>query len=341
MLVPRSMRVAGPLLFLFSAAWLLGCAAQSRTAPLDEIDPNTSSLQSCGTHRVIVQRNRENSRTEAYLQSAPTGTQKSATYPIREINERMRVESVGVQRTSIGCVFSLDVRDRQTGFPLFKLRVEPRVGGYTAEREEQQFAAVTEPPDALTLDQARKCIAVCDAGADAEICKIGRLTCARPGWYFGREVWLSRTLHVIVVSYLHGGGLFAFGPDGALVGSRETGSIGSFQIFDFDHDGQHEFITEEQDGSGTGTETRSYRVYRITGQGFELLWEGLSYSYEGNLQPVEERQGFIRFVESGWGDPHTRLVHLEGNMKTGQFTERVFVMVEGHFRERDGGRAFR
>ena len=186
---------------------------------------------------------------------------------------------------------------------------------------------------AVTLDAARQCLNACDAGQESNVCTVGAFTCASAGYEFGREVQLSPIVRVIVLSFLHHGGLFAYGAHGELLASRDTGSVGSFQVFDFDQDGQQELITEEQDGEGTGTETRTYRIYRISAGRFELLWQGLSYSFEGNFQPPEERQGFIRFVSSGWGDPHIRLVHLEGDTNSGQFSQRVFVMVDGEFRE--------
>ena len=100
------------------------------------------------------------------------------------------------------------------------------------------------PAQAVTLDAARQCVIACDAGRESNVCTVGKFTCASAGYEFGREIQLSPTVRVIVLSFLHHGGLFAFGADGGLLASRDTGSVGSFSVFDFDQDGQQELITE-------------------------------------------------------------------------------------------------
>jgi hypothetical protein len=116
------------------AAILSICSTAAAAMP--RVDPSVWSVESCGSHRVIVERicNPEHCRTNAFLQSG-VGSPAERTYPIHEVNEHVSafVRSVNVERRDAECVFVLAVDEPHTGDSLFTLRIEPRKDqGYAA-----------------------------------------------------------------------------------------------------------------------------------------------------------------------------------------------------------------
>jgi len=112
------------------------CGTASAAAAMPRVDPNVWSVESCGSHQVIVERvcNPEHCRTNAFLPSG-VGSTAARTYPIHEVNEHVSAfgRSVSVERRDAECVFVLAVDEPHTGDPLFILRVEPRRDeGYAA-----------------------------------------------------------------------------------------------------------------------------------------------------------------------------------------------------------------
>ena len=105
-----------------------------------------------------------------------------------------------------------------------------------------------------------------------------------------------------------------FDSAGKLIAFRRTGNIKSTQMLDIDEDGQDEIITDEIDGTGTGIGRDGYHIYRLGNNKLEQLWHGESYYLDAFPGQHVERQGFIRFMESGWGVPLTRLVHTVCNI---------------------------
>lgn len=153
------------------------------------------------------------------------------------------------------------------------------------------------------LDRARDVLALRAPGA-----AIGNIQLA--GYNFHREMDLGGGLRMIAISCNLGGGLAVFRSDGSAVTTQPTKEITTVQLIDLDEDGVSEVLTEEIDGRGTGVLDKTFRVYRIVGNGVREVWSGESYIRRApDEHHIEETIGFVRFDGSGAGR-NARLTHL-------------------------------
>ncbi|HZF13661.1 MAG TPA: hypothetical protein VFE33_33125 [Thermoanaerobaculia bacterium] len=155
------------------------------------------------------------------------------------------------------------------------------------------------------------------------------------GFHWAQEIALGTRWRAVVVSCQLGGGIIVFDAAGRLAGSWRTWEIQSLQLMDVDEDGTTELVTDQKDGVGTGLAKWNYHVYRMTAAGLRQIWQGESYFYAVDARgAVKERQGFLRFVPSGFGDPDAKLVHLVGPVGSGRFVQSVYVFKDGTFKKR-------
>jgi len=184
----------------------------------------------------------------------------------------------------------------------------------------------------VTLDEARKIIAARENGEDVEAVGPIRLG----GLNFTREIEIGKSTRALIISCHLGGGIMVFDSAGKLIAFRRTGNIKSVQILDIDEKDQDEIITDEIDGTGTGIGRDGYHIYRLSNNKLEQLWHGESYYLDAFPGQHIERQGFIRFMESGWGIPLTRLIHTVCDIDAKKCRQDVYVLRDNQFRKVKG-----
>jgi len=210
-------------------------------------------------------------------------------------------------------------------FLILTFGVLPSVGfGEQNPRPAEEYEKDT---NVITLDGARKIIAARESGEDVKAVGPIRLG----GFNFTREIEISKNAKALIISCHLGGGIIVFDSTGQLVAFRRTGDIKSAQMFDIDQDGQDEIITDEVDGIGTGIGRDGYHIYRYSNNKLEQLWHGESYYLDAYGGKYVERQGFIRFMESGWGVPCTRLIHIVCDINGKKCRQDVYVLRDGQF----------
>lgn len=218
------------------------------------------------------------------------------------------------------------------GIGLLMLPVGARAFPADATWNEQRPAREDENPKAKpTLPEVRAALA--QARIQHSYRTLGPIGLA--GFNWAQELILDGGWVVMAVSCNLGGGLLVFDSSAKLAGSWRTSEINSIQMFDFDEDGTQEIVAEQKDSVGTGLATWNWHLYRVNERGLTHLWAGLSYALEAIGHPPTERQGFIRFVPSGWGDPAPKIVHVVGPVNGGRFEQRVYVWHAGRLEKRD------
>lgn len=145
-------------------------------------------------------------------------------------------------------------------------------------------------------------------------------------------------LKVVAISGNLHGGLLLFDHAGKMLSLVETPEIQEVRLFNPEEDPPTPLglVATEVDDIGTGVAEYNYHVYRVMGGTLKEVWKGLAYFLDGNGAKVQERQGFIRFHPSGWGDSYLKLIHIVGPMQNGRFDQHVFVYKDGKFVERKG-----
>jgi hypothetical protein len=151
--------------------------------------------------------------------------------------------------------------------------------------------------------------------AGQEIASLGPIGLA--GFSFARELQLSPSVRVIVVSCFLGGGLLAFGAHGRMLASFRTWQILEFGLAALDDGHAFVIVTLQEDVRGTGLNIVRHNVDRFRKGRFQRLWQGLDHGHVGGWGGDDEQaEGFFRFSETDLSPPEIR--QLVRNLKTGQ-----------------------
>jgi len=210
-------------------------------------------------------------------------------------------------------------------FLILTFGVLPSVG--FASQNPRPAGEYEKDTNIVTFDEAQKIIAAYENGEDVKTVGPIRLG----GFNFTREIEIRKNAKALIISCHLGGGIIIFDSKGQLIAFRRTGDIKSTQLFDIDDDGQDEIITDEVDGIGTGIGRDSYHIYQYSNNKLEQLWNGESYYLDNFLGEHTERQGFIRFMQSGWGAPCTRLIHIVCDINGKKCRQNIYVLRDGKF----------